>query len=483
MKSLPLKCAAVVLLLSVTALGQVQINEAVLGRPSLEFYDFDFSGSGARAQGMGRAFVGLSDDVTSGSWNPAGLYNLDQPIISLSYGSTLPRGSTENNPMITGSSTSLRFDHNGSIDGVTGINFVAPLRVKGQPFVGSFAYNRGFDEYEVELYSDQFTAIYSPNGAILDTTEFNSETISEMQGTMNSVNFGLATRIYETYSAGVTVNVYTGSVTRNSVTATRSDSILDANLQTRNQLTTNTILDSNSFSGYNFTLGFKRSSEKLDLGLMIRTPFDLEIETDRGVFFVTQQNGQTIDAGTDTVFFDDMIAKYEMPWMIGLGAALKPNERLTLAADLEYRAFDGRTVLIRDSVFLDPGGQNEEFFTELPADSLWDNVLQLRLGVEYLWNQSFATIPLRAGFGYTPSLVPSTNLVVSSSDTTFTTEGTNGIMFSLGAGMWWNQIHFDIAYSYQNRDWDYAFLQGGDPRAIEQSSRNHFLNATFTGYF
>ncbi|HEU0105012.1 MAG TPA: hypothetical protein VFT38_02495, partial [Vicinamibacteria bacterium] len=46
------------------------------------------AGSGARAAGMGDAFVAVSDDGTAASWNPAGLAQLRQPEFSLVYGVT-----------------------------------------------------------------------------------------------------------------------------------------------------------------------------------------------------------------------------------------------------------------------------------------------------------------------------------------------------------------------------------------------------------
>ena len=40
-------------------------------------------GSGARALGMGGAFIGVADDATAASWNPAGLIQLETPEISI----------------------------------------------------------------------------------------------------------------------------------------------------------------------------------------------------------------------------------------------------------------------------------------------------------------------------------------------------------------------------------------------------------------
>ena len=39
-------------------------------------------GSGARALGMGSAFIAVADDATAASWNPGGLIQLEKPEIS-----------------------------------------------------------------------------------------------------------------------------------------------------------------------------------------------------------------------------------------------------------------------------------------------------------------------------------------------------------------------------------------------------------------
>ena len=40
-------------------------------------------GSGARAMGMGGAFIAIADDATAASWNPAGLIQLERPELSI----------------------------------------------------------------------------------------------------------------------------------------------------------------------------------------------------------------------------------------------------------------------------------------------------------------------------------------------------------------------------------------------------------------
>src|SRR3989304_126361 len=52
---------------------------------------FDMTGGGARAQGMGKAFLAVSDDVSALSWNPAGLYGQEKPMLGFSYGAFAPK--------------------------------------------------------------------------------------------------------------------------------------------------------------------------------------------------------------------------------------------------------------------------------------------------------------------------------------------------------------------------------------------------------
>ena len=44
---------------------------------------FNPLGSGARALGMGGAFIAVADDATAASWNPGGLIQLERPEMSI----------------------------------------------------------------------------------------------------------------------------------------------------------------------------------------------------------------------------------------------------------------------------------------------------------------------------------------------------------------------------------------------------------------
>ena len=64
------------LLLTISILFGVNILTAQVAKYSNEFLAI---GVGARALGMGNAYVAVTDDVTSGYWNPAGLTAMSSP--------------------------------------------------------------------------------------------------------------------------------------------------------------------------------------------------------------------------------------------------------------------------------------------------------------------------------------------------------------------------------------------------------------------
>src|SRR2546428_5695266 len=68
-----------------TVTAAAQTNDEATPFPSLQW---TFSTPGARANAMGRSFVGLADDASAAITNPAGLTNLTRPQIYAEYKNT-----------------------------------------------------------------------------------------------------------------------------------------------------------------------------------------------------------------------------------------------------------------------------------------------------------------------------------------------------------------------------------------------------------
>lgn len=499
MGSLIWKSLALFVILTASVFGQTNFT--------IEGFKFDFQGSGARAEGMGKAFLSVSDDNTAGSWNPAGLYELDRPILSISYGSLTPKGESEtiNEDFILRDVFDPVTTHSGNISGVSGINFVAPLRIKGHPFVGSFSYTRNNQEYSALNQSfDRLRVVEIPifgDQSFFDSTNFMVGLESQLKGGLASVNFGLGSRIYKNYSFGVALNVYAGNTIRETSQFAFSDSVtLYPSLQIVRGVEDVQVIDTNKFSGFNFTIGTKYNGEKLNAALVVRTPFALSVNTGKSIFVVGSINELPIIEGTDTTYFDDILVKYDVPLIIGAGISYQLTEKLLFAMDAEYKGFSGSKVNTRDSLFLDPGGDNTEYFTEI--DPEWNSVLSIRMGGEYKIPTGIGTIPVRAGFGYLPRVIPNTepgpNVVVipdtvdvytldiDSLNLDIKTSTSTELSLSLGTGIWWKQIHLDFAYSVSFYDRDAVTFNRGTKLLEDlytQKNKDHHFNFTFTGYF
>lgn len=458
-----------VLLSASTAFGQLtDLNETLIEFGRFEQVNFDFRGGGARAEAMGGAHIGVSDDVYGGSWNPAGTYVIEKPIFGASWASVSPVGS---NTRLTPNNLLFDYEPAGSFGGVTALNFAAPLRIKGHPFVGSFNFTRNFDVYQYD--AGAFDGIIPwPVADGFRDEEVEMEWTSSLEGSVNSTNFSLGTRLYEKLSFGVAANIYTGKLLRQ-FNRYRVFPEFDHNdgMQTFVGEEYVTVTDTNKVSGINFTTGFKYSGDMLSLGLIIRTPFSLKMANDTIATQEAYGNGVLIDDATGTRYAMDCRTEYDIPWMVGLGIGYQVNENFLWAADIELRTFKGGKVNVLDSLTINPSGENIEYFTEI--DPRWLNVIALRTGAEYLLQTGLGEIPLRGGFSFTPE--PSPN-IGSGVDGEIVFYAARRYGWSAGTGIHWEQIRFDIAYSWSevNR---FVIL------SREYTERNQRINVSFTGVF
>ncbi|MEA1980383.1 MAG: hypothetical protein U9N54_05355, partial [candidate division Zixibacteria bacterium] len=203
-----LKVTFILLIFAVQAFGQAAIN---LQSGFLNL-NLDFVGSGARAKGMGNAYLAISDDINAGNWNPAGLYVHDSPQIGFGYSSLIPTGTSSLEADLNSSTYSKGIEHSGSLSNLSELVFVSPFRLKGHKFVGTFSYSRTYDEYSSESLSFTVPGV---------SEQYNSSDVDYdawMKGGMYTINIGWGTRIYNNISMGIVANIYTGSL------------VLDANM-------------------------------------------------------------------------------------------------------------------------------------------------------------------------------------------------------------------------------------------------------------
>ncbi len=454
----------------------------------------DFTGGGARAAGMGNAFIGVADDVSAVSWNPAGLYRhnnpFEQPVISLGYASFKGDSKAE----VTGVGDLRSFDANETFSGFDFISFLAPVRIKGHPFVLSGSYTRLDDEYSTDGVFYDTTRYYTQDDVeddLLHPYSLGNSTL--YYSGANALNLGFGTRLYDNLSFGVAVNIYGGqSQYVVAVTEVEDGTVTEESLgQPVKVEEYRRVIDSTKYSGVYFTFGLNYATDRLSAGLIVKTPHILEQMIDRKDSLLEYTNGTAPDGLTR--HFDDNLVELDMPFTVGFGLGFKVTENLLLAADIEYRAFSSGEVNVRDSLEIVSGDNDIEYFSNY--DPEWDDVFAFRIGSEYLLETGkslLPVVPLRAGFSYTP--IPTSAVLMG-----VQSESSAKTNFSLGTGVRWDQIHLDFAYvnSSLTRDYDRTYRIGMptyDPetgeltRPLRETSNSvdnsdHSFKVTFTGFF
>ena len=105
--------------------------------------DFNLTGAGARAEGFGGAFIGLADDATAVTWNPAGLSQLERPEASIVTRFISDGISSKNNldPTLNSDERQGHFSVNfGSVS--------LPLKLGNSGVVAAIAFQRQLDFYD-----------------------------------------------------------------------------------------------------------------------------------------------------------------------------------------------------------------------------------------------------------------------------------------------------------------------------------------------
>jgi hypothetical protein len=446
----------------------------------------DFNGSGARAKGMGNAFLGVSDDVNAASWNPAGLYRHEdpylQPVMALGYQSFSADASFRDRPYLDVPWSQFEFSETYS--GWDLMSLVWPMRIKGHMFVGAVSFNRLGDEAHNSGMSIDANMPYDNDDIIAGIERpYHYENLVFYRSYINALHIGFGTRLYDKLSFGLTVNTYGGKGSQNTFETIVWDELIIPNSPSDQRGVgeiVNSVYDTTEYSGVYFTLGFKYNGDKLSAGLAVKTPHTLKETHDVFVNPVAYVNGVVEDGFGQSIHIDDNVVELDQPLMIGLGFGYRATENLLVAADVEYRGYGGGEVHRRDSISLVPGGTDVEYFTDF--DPEWNSTWVMRAGTEYIWNTGsriFPTVPLRAGFSYVPIPEPDIEgFTFDNSDMLIPSYGTAATTrWSLGTGVRWAQIHLDMAYVISSLERSNVWLD--QESTVDDSS----LNFTFTGYF
>lgn len=384
--------AALAVMTTVPAWGQLRINSS----PSQV-------GSGARALGMGGAFIAVADDATAASWNPGGLTQLERPELSLVYGWNFLSEKFDSSSLISPVDVgALDFDE---------INYLSlawplPWTLAGRNFVVSLNYQRKYDfnrRLELQARTGMFTGRPLYRMASLATTDV----VFKQDGHLAALSPAFGFELTDRLSAGVAVNIWDSRIVPGneweSVTERRSvDRLFLHRRGADNDLArvfagrANTYEKYDDVEGINYTFGLLyKATQNLSLGAVYHTAYATEVDYRRisrlrNPFGADHYNSQM---------------RIEWPGAVGIGTAYRfPSERLTLSFDVTRRNWE-RFIQIDERAGL--GARISPLTGLYDGYTKVDPVYTIRLGAEYVFfNPDKARqnlMPsLRAGLFYDP---------------------------------------------------------------------------------
>ncbi|MDP8208460.1 MAG: hypothetical protein P9L92_17480 [Candidatus Electryonea clarkiae] len=321
--------------------------------------DLEIVTTGARALGMGGAYIGEANDVSALFWNPAGLVKIDHPEAVFDYISN----SREHEPNFYmknyGYTINNTSDYKNIYSSLAG--YAYPINSLNRRVVLAIAYQRQLDFYC--NYSYVFNTHNSEGGAY-------------------SITPGIGVEILPSLSIGVTGNFWRGT---HQLNINYYDDIYKTTMYFNESY-------DYSFSGNNLTAGLSIDFDSMDInlplkaGAMIRTPFDLT-----GDFQFDYHDLVNSEYG-----YLNGDVKIEMPMMLGAGVSLKLGKDVTITADYETRMYSDRDFI------LTPDGDTVSSEAAISAAEV--DLNQVRAGFEYRVPWQTRHVPLRIGYSTLPKL-------------------------------------------------------------------------------
>jgi len=351
-------------------------------------------GSGARAMGMGGAFVAVADDATAASWNPAALLNLELPEASV-VGSAFWREedySSLSHPEVNGATSAKSFDLNY-------LSVAYPFTVWQRNMVGSLNVQRLMD-FHRRLDFDYNISETFPSGAAFSA---NQKVRFRQKGGLSTISPAFGLQIAPRLSVGVTVNMWTDEFGLESDWSSRQT---QTGSGTFSFDTTDIDFDFNvlryeryrDLEGYNATVGVLwNATDKLTLGAVVDTPFRAKLKRR---FFHRSEISYNGTPDIDTYERRERV-HLEFPLSYAVGAAYQFNDFFKMSLDVTRTEWDDFVLTdVRDTP--DQPARDISAVTGLEEDKSHVKATHtVRLGAEHLFVRKNIWA-LRGGMFYDP---------------------------------------------------------------------------------
>ncbi len=368
-------------------------------------------GSGARALGMGGAFIAVADDATAASWNPGGLIQLERPEVSIvgSYYKRIEDNSFGQNPEASGQQDFANTDLNY-------FSVAYPFNWGGRNMIVSLNYQNLYN------FTREWQFPFNYTEGAWDTRQ-NVDYSSD--GSLGAIGLAYSIQITPALSLGVTFNFWNDGLFDNGWEQ-RTSATGSGTLGGLPVTTTASSYDRYTMNGFNANLGVLWNiGSRLTLGAVFKTPFRADLKHEYWTYY-RQEGAGAIEIPAEKQTED---LKVDLPMSYGIGLAYRFSDSFTMSFDAYRTEWD-------DFVLYTPDGGKQSPITGAPIGEVHlEPTTQLRAGAEYLLIKNNYVIPLRGGTFFDPAPA----------------EGSPDYYYGLsaGTGIAYGRYVFDIAYQYR----------------------------------
>ncbi|UCE65518.1 MAG: hypothetical protein JSU85_11695 [Candidatus Zixiibacteriota bacterium] len=425
---------------------------------------FNTPGGGARAAGMGGAFIAMAEGEMAYSWNPAAMIYTDRTKFGLDF---LSRQDKINdvwldfrywdlgNPLVESyeadlTHTSLNY---GGFSAPFSLDSDSDARLVMVPLLPLALLPMTFSPSE-----DLQLTVGGGYRHIFDmTAEFehpgfeNSRNTFDQHRGLDAISLGIATKISEGIGFGWIMNAYVRGTEYNLISGETAEISQFINDNRADTIVAEWTKLKSTFSGFNMDIGLSANYNMVRAGVVVHTPYKLYQKALRTYRIVIPPEPI---GNVDRISY-----AYDMPLSASFGLALIPVERLSLVFDYVYRPLSKVDIQI-------DWEQTALSFMDTTRSAEWEDVNQYRIGVEYVIDARFADIPLRLGMRNEPLVLKELISVdVNVQDSTgysadfadYDVEEGDQIstnILTFGTGLAFEKIWFDIGYQFGSYSYD-----------------------------
>ncbi len=341
---------------------------------------FNIFGFGARAMGMGGAFIAVADDATAASWNPAGLSQMVSSEFSLVYDMYQGDITWEDYEEVNWEDgysyigQSIKDEGSSDYSSISFLSYSMPVEIGGKNLVWQLSYSNLSSPPDFEnKYSYNRTFYFE--GDEIYTEDLNGKLEMDGSGSFKTLTFSLSSQITSNFHLGISLNY------------------LDTNYKEKykdsgeitNSLNEYYIYSSSGSTKYDF------SDFYFDFGFLYKTKFISFGGVYHSGFKASGELSQSYEDLNTPFASNSYDVDIKWPSGYGFGVAIYPVKSLTFAIDYSKANWKDGEIKYVDYDYTD-------FFPYQGYDRQF-NTSSLRFGLEYvLMPKENFVIPLRAGY-------------------------------------------------------------------------------------